>query len=402
MKREVNLLLFVSFLIILLQFSSAQNIIGVSPADVKFMNVLRDGYAERNILVSLTSEEKVKMSVEPMGEISEWLNFSEREFYVSKDTPWRVKIKVNPPSDVPNGNYTGIVRVSSESLPNNGVSGKAVGAIQAVIDVLVSVQIVDQEAFACQASGFEVRTIEEGNDIPFSVNILNQGNIRMKPKLEVRIWDKDQIRIVKNEEYSASESILPTTSQKITFEVSSKDLDIDQYWVDFISLDCSDSETLTFDILEEGALRADGIVTSLISKTWAEIDETLPIIASFKNIGEKDVDAQFRGKITKDDKIVNVLESEKADVSVSDQTNFTFYFTPQESGKYIISGRVFYDKKRTFEASTIVNVKPNVLTFGKILIYLAYLILLILVLFLLYKIRKERVSYFDKLRRLRL
>jgi len=150
---------------------------------------------------------------------------------------------------------------------------------------------------------------------------------------------------------------------------------------------------LTFDVLEEGALKAEGILLKIIGRVWTDIGETIPIFAEFKNTGEKNIDAQFKGKITYEGKIIQILESEKITVPISEIANFTFYTTPKKAGKYIASGRVFYDKKRTFESSTIINVKPKKFGLKQILINVVYLSLMILIGFLIYKIRKEKRRY---------
>ena len=35
-------------------------------------------------------------------------------------------------------------------------------------------------------------------------------------------------------------------------------------------------------------------------------------------------------------------------VPIGETNDFEFYFTPQEPGKYVVSGRVYYDGKKTF------------------------------------------------------
>lgn len=400
--RKISILIFllVNFSCIFASSVHAQNLIGVSPGDVRFTDVLRGGYAQRPILISLDTEEKIDMQVEAWGDIKDWFNFSEKEYPVSRSTSWRLMLSVNPPRDVPNGNYTGFVRVKSDPLGRGGSSGNAVGAVQAVIDVVVYVEVSDKEIRSCRASNFRVNSVEKGDDLVFTVDILNQGNIRLRPELSTKIWDSEQVNIVKTAGFVSGE-ILPTTTKEVSFRVGTNDLDVNQYWVDFLAEDCLDSELLTFDVLEEGALRADGVITGIISKTWANVGETVPIEVSFKNIGQKEVDAQFRGKIMLGDKVVNVLDSEVESVLMADSTNFTFFYTPTEVGKYVVSGRVFYDKKRTFESGTIINVRPKSFTLNTLLIYLLYIVIFIALMFFFYKIRSERIRYSNMLRRLR-
>jgi hypothetical protein len=399
-NRSYFIILFTFLLLGLIRFAYADNIIGVSPADLRISNVLRGGYAEGYVTISLSSKNDVEMSIEPLGDIKKWLNFSEINYNVSTNKPWRLTIGINPPSDIPNGNYTGYLRVSSEVFNSNGTSNHAFGRVLTVIDVVITIEIVDKEILECSANNFEVKSGEKGDNIYFYLDVKNGGNVRLKPNIVANIWDGDQISIIKSINFTGDE-ILPTLSGKVVFKVPSSDMEVGQYWADLSVPECYDSTTLTFDVLEEGALRADGIITGINTKTWANIDETVPILVMFKNIGQKEIDSQFRGKISYGDEIYQVLESPVSLVSVGEINNFSFYFTPSKSGKYIISGRVYYSKKKTFESSSIVNVKPNNITLKHIILIVGYILIGLILFFLIYKIRKEKGKYLDELKRLR-
>ena len=135
---------------------------------------------------------------------------------------------------------------------------------------------------------------------------------------------------------------------------------------------------------------------NILSKAKVKRDETVPFEVGFKNIGEKSVNAQFRGQATYNGKIVQIFETEKLDVAVGEIENFNFFFTPTKSGKYVISGRIYYDGKRTFEGSSILEVEGGA---GAVpFIYVAFLVLIGV---LFYKIRREKAVYSKKLRMLK-
>jgi len=151
--------------------------------------------------------------------------------------------------------------------------------------------------------------------------------------------------------------------------------------------------------VEEGALKAQGSLTKIITLPWVDKGDTTSIKAYFENTGEKTVQAMFKGEITQNGKIVQILESEKNSVSIGEINEFNFYFTPREVGKYIVTGRVFYDGKRTFEKSAVINVRDSGFKLSKLKMPAIYLVLIILIAFLLYKIRKERGGYGIKVNR---
>ncbi|HOU78980.1 MAG TPA: hypothetical protein PK255_03325 [Candidatus Pacearchaeota archaeon] len=370
----------------LLYVSSAN--IGVSPANVYFKDVLRGGYAERIVTITVDSEEPTKISLEPRGEIVDWISFEEKEFEVSRNKPYYLKIILQPPVDIPNGNYTGFLRVTTSSK-NKGVEGQATGVINAALDLYLEVKITDVEFSSCRAWDFQVESVEKGDDILFKVKVLNEGNVRLYPTIKIDMWDQERTELVKQVEFS-EDMIIPTTEKELNIKVESSDMNLGQYWAEITSIECYAAQTLTFDILEEGALRAQGNLLRISSPTWIKVDDTTMIEALFENTGEKNVNARFKGEITLGSRVIQILESELSSVSIGEIETFKFYFTPRKEGKYIVTGMVFYDGKRTFEKSTVINVEKKGFDIGVIRTILIYLILLIVIAYLAYKIKKEK------------
>ncbi len=399
MRKRGFLIALVIISLFLISNVKAVNI-GISPAEIQFTNVLRGGYSQTIVVITSDSAKPVRISLKPRGEISEWLNFSEQSFKVTNDKPYLLEVSVNPPSDMPNGNYTGFLRVETESL-GEGIEGHATGIVKTALDLYIVTEVTDVEFRKCSANNFKVSSVEKGDDIVFTLDIANQGNIRLKPRIKIDIWDQEQIQIVKQVEFSSKE-ILPTIKDKFTIRVKSDDMELGQYWAEISAIDCYSAQTLTFDVLEPGALKAEGILLGITVKRFAETGETLPIQVDFKNTGEKEVSAQFKGRITTGEKIVEILESERFTVPINEVTNFTFFFTPKDTGRYVISGRVFYSGKRTFESSSVLEVFQRKFNLSSVLLPAVYLILIFFIGYLLFKIRKERKSYNLKLKTMNL
>jgi len=396
-KGRLTTLLVVITLILVIQLTSSANV-GVSPAAILFKDVLRGGYAERPIIITIDTQNPTSATATTRGDIASWIKFSEQNFTITKGEPHQLMISVTPPIDTPNGNYTGFITIKSDRLAN-AKKGHATGLIIPTLDVYVIVQVTDQELVSCRASNFKTTSVEEGEDIIFEVDVLNQGNVRLNPQITFDIWDQDSVNIVKQFRYTQSQ-ITPTQSGHLIIKIPSSDLPLGQYWVDMQAIECYASQTLTFDVLEEGALYAAGVLQRITISPWAEIGEIVPISISFKNIGEKPLDAKFSGQVKFKNKIIQLFESDQElFVPINNQSMFQFYFTPQKAGKYVISGRVFYDNKRTYEQSAILNVNPNPNGFKSIAKTMIYIILIIIIITLLYKIRKERKYYFNKIRK---
>jgi hypothetical protein len=403
MEKKLAILGYMTILVALLSFQVFAMNIGASPASVNFKQVLRGGYSERSIIISSDSSFPLIVDVNPDGYTSSWFNISEKNFSVTKDQPYSLKLTVNPPKDIPNGNYTSFLRFK---MRGSAVSkeGQATGTIIPSIDLAVNTEVVDTEIVKCQVSSFNVNSVEKGDDVVFNLDISNSGNIRLSPKVKIELWDKDQTGIVKSQEFKGSE-ILPSTSGAVSLRMKTGDLDISQYWAEVTAVDCSSSKLLTFDVLDIGALKAEGVLLDINVKNNVETGETTPVVARFQNIGQKEVDAQFKGKISQGNKIIQLLESEKVNVPIMEVNRFNFYFTPNKPGKYVVSGNVFYSNKKTFESSSIINVISKKFTINSFLTTFAYIIfciiIILLIIILTYKINKERKKYSTKLRRLK-
>lgn len=392
-NKIAKIIVFGFLLVYTLSFVSSANI-GISPANVIFKDVTRGGYGERYVVISVDSDEPILVSLSVRGDVSGWFNYSEESFKVSKSNPYYLKVSVNPPLDIPNGNYTGFMRVMTESF-SDGTENNAVGKIRSSLDLSIFVSVTDIELRDCFVDNVEIISPEKDEDVVLKMDILNKGNVRLNPKVLFNIWDSEQLNILFNEEF-LSKTILPTRKESVEFRFNSNDLEVGQYWSNLIVTDCLQDFLLTFDVLEKGALKSNGVLLNILSKKEAKVKETVPFEASFKNIGEKEVSAQFKGKAIYNGEVVQVFESEKLKVSKDEIEKFGFYFTPQKEGKYIISGRIYYDNKKTYEVSSALDVYSN----GKYAPFI-YGVFVFLILFLFYKIRKEKKIYRKRLRELR-
>ena len=142
-------------------------------------------------------------------------------------------------------------------------------------------------------------------------------------------------------------------------------------------------------------------IIGIVTKKTAEVEETVPIRVIFMNTGEKEVISQFKGRISYGENIFQLLESEKINVPISGTNEFSFYFTPNKAGKYIISGRAFYSGKKTFESSTSIEIISKKFQIKPFIIFAIYTLLIVIILFLFYKIRKEKRIFSNKLKKIK-
>ncbi|MBN1156171.1 hypothetical protein JXA85_01010 [Candidatus Woesearchaeota archaeon] len=392
MKKDVVLIVTATvFIILSAPFSEAVSI-GASPGLIKFENMLRDGYAEQFLTVTTNNDGNLTAHYEISGEIEEWIRFQPEQemFSFSKKSPYRLKLIATPPGDVANGEYNGYVRVVTDELSPMG--GGVGSTVRAAIMIRTALQITDQQITKCYTGGILFKDSEEGFPIEFFATIVNQGNTRLRPRAAIDIWDQYQERIVLSEEFIGDE-ILPTVTETQRFQVTGR-LPIGQYWVNVAFPECNFNRLLTFSIVEPGAVVDKGDLVYVKSKPWSYVNETVQIIALFQNSGPRSVMAKFKGSVTLDNEIKKLIETDTIRVEPNEQAELITYYAPELPGKYVISGRVIYNNKLTFEKGTVMNVNYREITRYhmrlKIIPVIIYLIILSCILFLIFRIRKKR------------
>ncbi|PIN89395.1 hypothetical protein COU57_06195 [Candidatus Pacearchaeota archaeon CG10_big_fil_rev_8_21_14_0_10_32_14] len=113
-NKKYIILIGISLSLFFINLVSSQSIIGVSPGELYYKDVLRGGYAEKSVLVIANSEEPVDIEIEGLGAMKSWFNYT-KKFTLDDGKNFQLVISVSPPPDIPNGNYTGFVRVNTIS-----------------------------------------------------------------------------------------------------------------------------------------------------------------------------------------------------------------------------------------------------------------------------------------------
>jgi hypothetical protein len=391
------LFLIISSIIITILFSSSASAVGISvtKAVIEYNNVLRGGYAEDFLYVSTDAPFDIPLSYELLGDTAGWitvspdLNDPDNVIYVSNTKYQPIKVIIQPPSDTPIGVYTGDLRILTGTLSTLG--GQYGSQLQAAFMIRIRLEITGTEFVSCSGDSVIIRDTEVGSPIEYYMTVSNNGNVRIRPTANVEVWNQDLTKLVmsKNLEFNNRE-VLPTTSEAFSTSFAS-DLRIGQYWAYVTIAPCGNTVLTTFSVYEKGTIIDTGDLIRLDSQAWAKIGDVVPITAVFKNTGSRTVSAKFKGIVTLNDNIVEVLDSEFYDVPPGETGSIPVYFTPEKLGQYIISGRILYNNKLSFEKSTVLNVNEGIEKSDNTWIYLLILIIIIvLILLLLINIKKKK------------
>jgi hypothetical protein len=385
--------LLVMFLFVLLLIPYAEaSVIGASPGRLKFNQVLQGGYAENFVRITVGDQDNISVISRIISDdlIEDWIIVNEgRPLYVNSDFD-RVKIQVQPPIDARPGNYSGRIQfiLGENQAELKGSSGSIV---RSAIEVIVDISVTGDEYFSCTASAFRVRSTEIQRDSSLSLRIFNSGNVRISPRVFVTIFDQWQTRELYSFDFTASQ-MLPTT-ESVANHIFNPNLPSGQYWAKISVPECMGSSgTIDFSILDRGAIEDKGELLRIRNNPWAFAKEFVVIDAIFSNTGSTQVDAQFKGQVRLDGKIISQLESDIIRVNPGTEQPLEMLFQPPEEGRYVISGRVLYNMKITSDREAILNVRAgtsDLPILWIILIGIGYVLALALAIYLIMLFRKR-------------
>ncbi|MBI4438595.1 hypothetical protein HY640_01545 [Candidatus Woesearchaeota archaeon] len=347
-------LLFFLFAAALLASSADALSIGVSPGRVDFNDVLKGGYAEKTLTVSTNSESPLVASVELGGEVSEWLSLepNQTRFVLSVSSPYRVKVIVRPPKDARNDSYSGSVTFNTEGLGN--LTTRIGGIIRTGVTSVLELRTTGREIVACSAGNIQVSDTEHSLPLLVTAVVQNTGNVRLRPSLRVSVFDQSmKSRVLQRT--AVGEEVLPTSERVVSANFPNQ-LGVGQYWAEVVLDECGVVKTGTFDVGERGSVSDKGELSGIRNPGWVSVNETVPIRAAFRNSGSRAVSAYFRGEVRLDGRFISQLQSEELTVPSGSDVELVSYFVPATQGRYVVSGQVVYNRKVTFEQSSIFTV----------------------------------------------
>ena len=388
-KILITLFLLISTILIILNSTTTHAaLLGVNRATLNYQDVLRGGYAEEQITITMGTPNNIQVNFEARGDVADWIRFEieNEQLIVNENNPGILTVIVEPPQDARVDTYEATILITTGALGE--VTTQMGTNVVVAFEVKVNINITDTQIISCTAGGINLNTIEINEENTLRANIKNTGNVRIRPQFEIKIYSQMHEQLIKEQTYRYDDEITPTKTQQIQSNIN-LELDAGQYWAEITEPVCGATQLITFSVLERGAISDEGELLRLRTNTWAETNEIIPITATFKNRGERAVSAQFRGIITKDNRIIKVIESNTLTVPAGDEVNLEMFYETQELGQYQVKGRVHYNNKVTNERGTIINVHAEgdvktqkldsiTLLFSVIIITMTLLIFLIL------------------------
>jgi hypothetical protein len=376
--------------------------IGVNRGYIPYEDVLQNGYAEETVMVVTESEQPIIGTYQFEGDIAPWLRVEppDQNFTFSKDSPHELKVIIEPPVDARLEEYSGGIRVLTGDIGRTE-GGKIGTATRAAFLIKIGASVSGTEYLECRVGGVRIQDTEEGDPSDFIATVINRGNVRVAPQFDIQIFDQFQTEMIKALSLEMEPEILPTATNQFISPLY-HELPPGQYWARIATPLCNANSLITFDVLEPGGILDKGELIKIEAQPWAETGEIIPIKAHFTNLGSRTVSAKLKGTITTREggKLVKVIDTDPINVLAGETAQFETFFNPVEPGQYIVAGRIHYNKKLTFQKSTIINVNGSPLEAAADYssYFLVAFIIVVAILLLLIMIAKKRKARRHRLR----
>jgi len=352
MKIKINLVIAV---LLVLTGTVAGVGLGVSPASFTVSDALKGGEYERTFTTYNTDNETGDFTFNAQGDGAEWLSYylPEGETPISTITiegksSQKILVKINIPEEAANGNYTPKIYIKSVPKELEATSG---AVAQAVVQIPVSatINVTGTQILTGIVKDISLNDIEIDYPLRIKVEFENTGNVIAKPTITVIIRSNTDNSILSEEVYSDTE-IKPDTTDTIIIEHDTEGLEVGEYFAE-ITVTLNEAvlaqENIPFEILEHGTLSRQGVLSKLDIEGDTLVNRVVKIHADFKNTGMIDSKAKFIGEIYLENNQIDIVESEELNVPVGETDTLISYLKIEESGNYIIKGKVFYEGKTT-------------------------------------------------------
>jgi len=295
-------------------------------------------------------------------------------FEVPANTKKRVEAIVKPPEDAPSGNYTCFITVMPvHDEENLNITGSKIimGA-----SALARIDVSGDEIVGAKIHKTDASDTEVGKPVILTIQIRNSGNVKIKPEIKVDIM-KDGNLVDTVEE--TADFILPGSGNIIDMKWDTSGTTHGDYIAHFdvfirdekldplaYIIDTGRGENITieqnvsFRIFEEGTFTKTGAVMSMEAKETINKGEISEIVVQFKNTGEVEITAKSEIKVYSNDNLINLLESNSLSISPGETGSLTSYFKGENSGDYVLKGRVIYENKEAaFDKDINIKVSPE-------------------------------------------
>lgn len=333
--KKAGILVFFS-IILAVNFAYA-NTININPTTLRYENVLRGGYSSLDVYISTDSKSDIKVNFAVVGDIANWVSVGNKgSLFLNSNSPVVIGVSIIPPEWVSNGEHQGSIILSFDDTAQSGISTE--GSKDVVIPI--SVYVTDTKIQEAKVNNVVLEDTIVLEPLVLLADITNNGNILLKPKLNVEIKNAQGV-LVKSASLEASDFIYPTKQQKLTFNLGILDQGEYKAKINFYLDDgtlLKSVETI-FNVVLDGTQIRKIEFAQLQSRDKGHVDNDFNLIAQVRNDGD-DTTVRFSGQLYESGNFLSDITSDFILVKRGEENQIKFGFTPTRLGFYKIVGHL--------------------------------------------------------------
>jgi len=219
MTKRIELAIFFSLIAVVLP----RVIFGIGQMSEPIIinDALRSQEMRETISVTNSENKKINIQLNVEGQIADWATFYEiddkqlsnpiTKLTLPELNSAQATVLFKIPIDVPNGTYTGAINAISMPLENSESSiNNSLVTVGQKIGRDVTITITDNEIFKMEASVFPLQyEVPVGRSLDIKAIYNNQGNVAIKPEIQLKISNIDTGIISHNAIYPYPENEKP-------------------------------------------------------------------------------------------------------------------------------------------------------------------------------------------------
>ncbi len=314
--------------------------IAISPAKLQF-EIYRGETAESSITLHNPGDKEISYLIQA-EDYEDWLSFPETDGTLAPGETREVKIRINPPQDAANGEYSTLITLSFDNDEPQGQLSLAIATAIKTKIILTGSQVVN-----LFVSNLELQNTEQGLPAIITIELMNKGNVRAQPSAELIL--KKNSRIL-NKLTAELPEILPNSRLVSYLNFSTEKLEPGDYAA-LIRLRLNNleikEETLDLKILPYGTLSRKGVLSNLSLEQEPQYGEITKILAEFQNTGSINLRAKLVSEIFLDGKLANRIESDEKMVRPGEKQQLVAYLNINSEGSYKILSKILFEGEET-------------------------------------------------------
>jgi uncharacterized membrane protein len=353
--------------------------VALGPSTLELTNALRGTEYERTLTIFNPSTADTHFNLSADGQAQSWLNFygldNEQQSITGIDIAGEssayVLLKVDIPSNAPNGTYTATIYAATAPV---AASGNGVSTIMQA-QSSVTIDVTGDQVIAGTVNSVTVNSPEAGMPMRLVVNFENTGNVSTVPNIDCVIYNGNvKVAEISND----TTTVAPQAEENIQTEWATTTTDQTGDYTGQVTVSLGntvlDTQDVAFTLSPPGTFTEVGNLTNLDYLGKPLLNTVVTIQAGFQNTGVADTLVTFTGQVYLGANLINVINSQSTIVPAGQLGTIISYLKLSQTGNYTIKGYISYAGKQTVTKVITINVGGS----GK-MSYLLYIITGVLV-----------------------